>query len=338
MHQVPNPSLEHINTFGVKAHAEELITIQEPHEIHEVTAQFKKRSTPFLILGGGSNILFTKNFKGVIILNRLTGKQILKEDEKHIWINGMSGEIWHDFVMYTIDMGWQGLENLSLIPGSLGAAPVQNIGAYGVELKDVFESLKVVDIQTGKEKLFNKAECMFGYRNSYFKSIDKKNLFITEVCLRLNKNPEFNISYAPLLKLKSLQDINKLTSRLISNEVITIRKKRLPDPKILGNAGSFFKNPIIPIKQYIELKKEHPGIPGHKISSYQYKISAGWLIEHCGWKGRRFEDAGIYDHQALILVNYGNASGQDIWKLSLNIQKDINNKFGIQLEPEVRIL
>lgn len=336
MHTVSNPSLKSLNTFRIDVRADELIEIQEEQETHQVISRLRNQKKPYLILGGGSNVLFTKDFDGVIVLNRLTGRKLLKEDENHVWISGMSGESWHDFVMFTIDSGWQGLENLSLIPGSLGAAPVQNIGAYGMELKDIFDSLKAINMYSGEEKTFSKDDCKFGYRDSYFKNETGTHYFITEVNLRLNKTPDYNLSYGPLARLKENKEVD-VSPITISREVMNIRNKKLPDPDAIGNAGSFFKNPIVSDRLFEKIEREHPDISSFYTGNNSYKISAGWLVEQCGWKGYRIGDAGVYKDQSLVLVNYGNASGKEVWELAQAIQKDVFKTFGIKLEAEVRV-
>lgn len=337
MEIIVNPSLKVLNTFGVTAHARELIYIDHLKDIREIVKRIKKSDMPYLIMGSGSNILFTKDYEGIIIINRLKGKSIVQEDNRYGWASAMSGENWHEFVRYTISKNLQGLENLSLIPGTLGAAPVQNIGAYGVELKDIFEYLKAYDLLTGENLLFNASSCQFEYRNSIFKKQHNNRYLITEVCLRLNKKPSFNLSYESLQHLYE-KYASKLTPEIISDEIISIRQTKLPDPFKLANAGSFFKNPFISNKVFQNIREKYPEVPGHPINDSIWKIPAGWLIERSGWKGKRIGDAGVYPRQALVLVNYGKATGTDILHLARRIQHDVYRQFNIHLDTEVLVI
>ena len=334
---IVNPSLKELNTFGVTISARELLYIDRLNDIREIVNRIKKSGMPYLIIGGGSNILFTKDFEGIIILNRIRRKKIVQENNRYVWVSGMSGENWHEFVRYTISKNLQGLENLSLIPGTLGAAPVQNIGAYGVELKDVFEYLKAYDLLTGENLLFDAGSCQFGYRDSIFKKQHKNRYLITEVCLRLNKKPIFNLSYESLRHLYKKYASN-LTPEMISDEIISVRQARLPDPIKLANAGSFFKNPSISNKFFQNIREKYPEVPGHPINDAAWKIPAGWLIEQSGWKGKRIGDAGVYPEQALVLVNYGKATGSDILDLARRIQRDVYKQFNIHLDTEVLVI
>lgn len=331
-----NIDLSPFNTFGIHARAGYFSAIHSTAHLQMLLQDPKWHTIPKFILGGGSNILFTKDFDGLVIKNEIKGIEKVSEDADHVWLKVGAGENWHEFVLYCIANGYGGVENLSLIPGTIGAAPIQNIGAYGVELKDVFHELEAVQISDGKIKLFNHDDCQFGYRESVFKSICKNQFVITSVTLCLDKNPIFNVSYDALHKV--LKD-TQLSLKTVSDAVIQIRSSKLPDPKEIGNAGSFFKNPIIPEVQFIELKKQFPSIAHFATESSEFtKISAGWLIEQCGWKGKRIGDIGVYDKQALVIVNFGAGTGADILDLVQQIQNSVLKKFGVRLTPEVNIV
>ena len=330
-----NFSLKPYNTFGIEAAAEEFSVFTSPEELEELIIASKKHH--FMILGGGSNILLTKDYNGYILKNEISGMDIIKEDEHHVYVKAGAGENWHRFVMFCIDRDLAGVENLSLIPGNVGASPMQNIGAYGVEIKDVFHDLEAFHIKSRKVVTFTHADCAFGYRESAFKNKYKGEYVIMSVTCRLNKIPQFNISYGAVAE--ELEKMNKgISIQTISQAVINIRTSKLPDQNKIGNAGSFFKNPAIPVNQYDELKKVHPGVPAYPQEDGSVKIAAGWLIEQCGWKGYRRGDAGVHDRQALVLVNYGNATGKDIYELSEEIKKSVHRKFRIDLEREVNII
>lgn len=330
--------LRTFNTFGIPVKTEFFASIQSLIEIQTLLQNPEWNQTPKFILGGGSNILFTKDFSGLIIKNEIMGIEILKEDDELTWLKIGAGENWHDLVMFCIDNGLSGIENLSLIPGKVGAAPIQNIGAYGVELKEVFHQLEAINLKTGGVHSFNKNQCEFGYRESIFKTRLKNQYMITNIILRLNKKPQFNLSYGALQN--ALNKATCLTLKSISEAVIQIRRSKLPDPKIIGNAGSFFKNPIISSDQFTFLQNNFvDNIPHFATDSTDFvKISAGWLIEQCGWKGKRFGEVGVYDKQALVLVNYGLGTGTAVLELAQQIQESVFKRFGIQLTPEVNII
>jgi UDP-N-acetylmuramate dehydrogenase len=290
-----------------------------------------------MILGGGSNILFTKDFNGTILKNELKGIELVKEDNDHYYVKGMAGESWHNFVLYTLDKGFTGLENLSLIPGCVGAAPMQNIGAYGVEVKDTCYEVECLNNTTLQIQKFSNTECKFGYRESVFKR-ELKNIYtIISVTFRLNKKPVYHTTYGAIEQELEKMGVKDLSARAISDAVIRIRQSKLPDPAVIGNAGSFFKNPVISLQQFESLYKEFPAIPNYEAPEGK-KIAAGWLIEQCGWKGYKEGDAGVHKLQSLVLVNYDNATGNQVYNLSEKIIQSVKQKFGIELEREVNII
>jgi len=330
-----NISLKQFTTFGIETKAKHFATFKS---VEELIAILKTANTEdLLILGGGSNMLFTKDYEGLVLKNEIMGIDQISEDDQHIFVKFGAGEVWHNSVLACIDNGWAGVENLSLIPGTMGAAPLQNIGAYGVELKDVFQELEALHIQERKIHCFNNFECQFGYRESIFKKEEKGNYIITSVTLKLNKNPELNTSYGAIERELEVMGIKELSIKAISDAVIRIRESKLPNPDEIGNAGSFFKNPVISANQYEQLKIKHPNISSYPLDDGTVKIAAGWLIDQAGWKGKTYDNYGVHKNQALVLVNYGDAQGRDIFKLSENIISDIKSKFGIQLEREVNV-
>jgi len=332
-----NLQLKNYNTFGIPSIAKELILINNIDDIFLAVNQ-EIFTHKHLIIGGGSNILLDGDYDGIVIKNNLKGKQVIHEDDDFVWVKAAGGEVWHELVMYCVDRNLGGIENLSLIPGTVGAAPMQNIGAYGVELTDVFETLEAIDILTGELKLFSKADCAFGYRTSVFKTNLKGRYIITAVTLKLSKHPLIKMQYGAIKDVLAAQQIDAPTIKDISNAVIAIRSSKLPDPKILGNAGSFFKNPEISSLQYEELKLVYPEMPGFPTQNNLTKVPAGWLIEQCGWKGKRIGNSGAHKDQALVLVNYGNATGQEIIALAEAIQQSVLEKFGITILPEVNLI
>lgn len=329
-----NHPLKNLNTFGISANAENFANFNSIEELKRLLENAKQ---PLMILGGGSNILLTQNIKGSILKNEIFGIDIIEEDNKSVTVKVGGGVVWHDFVLWSIERNLGGLENLSLIPGSVGAAPMQNIGAYGSEIKSVFKQLEAVNIESKELKIFENKDCQFGYRTSIFKTQLKNKYVICSVTFRLNKYPEFNTSYGAIED--ELRDMGEITSlKSISQAVINIRSRKLPDPNIIGNSGSFFKNPTISNIEFQSLKKDFPLIVGYPNGNNETKVAAGWLIEQAGWKGFRDGDAGVHKNQALVLVNYGNAKGKDILNLAKKIQDSVEQKFGIQLIPEVNIL
>ncbi len=333
-----NFDLSNYNTMGLKAMAHFFTEIESVSELVEALRFADDKKLKFLVLGGGSNVLFVKDFDGLVILNRIKGIETISEDEDHITLEIGAGENWHKLVLGCVDKGYGGIENLSLIPGTVGAAPIQNIGAYGVELVDVFESLKAYHIEQKKLLTFTKEECGFGYRDSIFKKELKGKAIITSVTLKLSKKPELNFSYSSLKEELEKKEIQNPSIRDISKAVIEVRQSKLPDPKKIGNTGSFFKNPVISVYQYDELKSSYPELPGYPVSERQVKVPAGWLIEQAGWKGKREGDAGVHDKQALVLVNHGNATGEEIWNLANRVIESVQQQFDIRLTPEVNIL
>lgn len=332
-----NYSLKKLNTFGIEAIAKFYAVFNSVEDLKSLLNNFKFKELSKLIIGGGSNILFTKDFDGLVLHNLVGGIKIIKEDEIESFIEAGAGVCWHDLVLFAINHNLGGIENLSLIPGTVGASPMQNIGAYGVEVKDVFHSLTALNINTLEVKIFNKEDCKFGYRESVFKKELKGQYIILSVVYKLSKVPVLNISYGAIQQ--TLLEMGAEPSlRTVSEAVCKIRSSKLPNPKEIGNAGSFFKNPEIKESQYLNLKNDYQLLPSYPTNTGFVKVSAGWLIEQCGWKGKSMGEYGVHKNQALVLVNYGNAKGLDIYKLSEDIKKSILEKFCITLETEVNIL
>lgn len=334
-----NVDLKPYNSFGIAASARYFCAVSTVDDFLSLLNTPIYQSHRVLILGGGSNVLFTTDFDGLVVLNQLKGKTISSETEQWVDIKVGAGEVWHDVVMTCVEKNWGGIENLSLIPGTTGAAPMQNIGAYGVEVKEVIKNIEAIDRKTGAITTFSNADCKFGYRESVFKQSGKEKYFISSVTLTLTKkNHRINTSYGAINETLSEMKIVSPSIRDVSDAVITIRQKKLPDPHQIGNAGSFFKNPVTSAEHYHELKKYFPLIPGYFSDNQQVKVPAGWLIEQCEWKGKRFGDAGVHEHQALVLVNYGKASGKEIFSLASQIKSSVMKKFGIDLMTEVNII
>tara|TARA_R110000796_G_scaffold41772_2_gene103395 strand:+ start:59970 stop:60983 length:1014 start_codon:yes stop_codon:yes gene_type:complete len=332
-----NISLKNYNTFGIDVKAKFFCEISTIEDLYKVL-QLKEYSEKFII-SGGSNMLLTKDINALVLHINMKGIQIISESDATIIVKVMAGENWHQLVLWAIKNNFGGLENMSLIPGNTGTSPIQNIGAYGVELKDVFESCEAMNINTFKIKTFSKTDCKLGYRESYFKNEGKGKYIITSINLRLTtKNHKLNTSYGSIDKELEKNGIKNPTLKDISNTVISIRKSKLPDPKELGNSGSFFKNPIIDTIEFLDFQKKNPEAPFYKVSENEYKIPAGWLIEQCGFKGKRFADAGVHEKQALVLVNYGSASGKDILELAYKIIEAVKVRFNIAIFPEVNIV
>jgi len=330
-----NAELKGYNTFGISAIASGFATFSSVDELKDLLKQ-RTDFNDLLILGGGSNILFTKDVDALVLRNEISGITVEEETEQHVILKAGSGVVWHDFVMHTVDRNLGGIENLSLIPGSVGASPMQNIGAYGVEIKDVFVSLEALNIETGELRTFTADECKFGYRESVFKRDLKNQFVITHVSYRLSKNPILQTSYGAIKDELAAQG-NEPSVKNISEAVIAIRNSKLPNPKELGNAGSFFKNPVVPADLATRLSDEFPGMPNYPQTDGTVKLAAGWLIEQAGWKGKRIGDCGVHAKQALVLVNYGGASGNEIFNLSSAVLKAVEDKFGVKLEREVNI-
>ncbi|GGK71540.1 UDP-N-acetylenolpyruvoylglucosamine reductase [Rufibacter glacialis] len=327
------------NTFGIDAKASLLAEFSSVEELRELLQNPEVQALPTLVLGGGSNVLFTQDVEAAVLLNRIKGiTQTPEADGKHVLVTSGSGETWHDLVLYTLENDLGGIENLSLIPGTVGAAPLQNIGAYGVELKDTFQSLEALVMATGNVVTFNKEQCGFGYRESVFKKEAKGQFIVTSVTLRLTKEHQFNTSYGAIQDTLAQQQVKELSLKAISEAVCHIRRSKLPDPAKIGNAGSFFKNPEIPLALFEILKSQYPGIPGYPVTPETVKVPAGWLIEQCGWKGKVLGAHGVHKDQALVLVNYGGAAGNDVKTLAYEIITSVEEKFGIRLTPEVNII
>jgi len=339
-----NHNLSKLNTFGVTAKAKFFVEVKNEEDLKDLFNSVEFKNNEKLFLGGGSNILFTKDFDGIVILNKLKGIEILRENNEEVLLKAMGGELWNDFVNFAVINNYWGVENLSLIPGSVGATPVQNIGAYGVEVKDIIENVEAYDINTGEKSIFNNKECEFGYRDSVFKNKLKGKYFISAVIFKLSKIPNLNIEYKVLKDYLEKNKIKVKSSKEISNAVAEIRKSKLPDPRILSNAGSFFKNVYVDNKKLEKLKEKYPDISFFEEDG-RIKIPAGWLIEQCGprqggasWKGYRQGNVGVHDKQALVLVNYDGATGKEILDLANQIINSVFEKFGVKLVSEVNIV
>ena len=333
-----NIPLKKYNTFGLDYFAECMIRIKTEKEAITLFNGIVDLKKPLLILGSGSNILFTRDFKGTILYPEIKGIKIEEEvpDNRNVIVSAGAGINWDDFVSWSVNKGFGGIENLSMIPGKVGATPVQNIGAYGVEVKDRIVKVKTININDGSIRVFSNNECEFAYRSSIFKNIEKSKYLVTRVYYRLTINPSLNLSYESLK-----EEVNKLGAETLINVrqgVINIRQNKLPDPEIIGNAGSFFKNPVVESSVALNLKNEYPDIPVYKDQEGYMKLASGWLIERCGWKGERRGDAGVHNKQALVLINCGKATGMEIYNLSEEIRKSVHKKFGVDLEREVEII
>lgn len=337
-----NFSLKQYNSFGINAVARYGASFSSMDGLNELLQfgekHLQREALPLMVLGGGSNILFTRDFNGFVLKNEVPGIEKIREDNEHVYVSVGAGVNWHQLVMHCIDRDWAGLENLSLIPGNTGASPMQNIGAYGVEIKDLFYELEAFHLEEKRMARFGLEECEFGYRESVFKRRYKDQFVIMKVVFRLNKHPVFNTSYGAIEQELAAMKVKELTIRAISDAVINIRRSKLPDPAIIGNAGSFFKNPVIESYKFRQLKASHPRLAGFPQENGNIKLAAGWLIEKCGWKGYRKGDAGCHAKQALVLVNYGHASGAEIYDLSTEIIRTVNEKFDVLLEREVNVV
>lgn len=338
MKRFDNASLKNLNSFSVEARARQLIELESEDDLRELTSALKFDPANDLILGGGSNILFTRNIDGTVILNRLMGKRVLSESDDTVLLEASAGENWHKLVMWSLDQGLSGIENLSLIPGRAGAAPMQNIGAYGVELADVLDSVKVLDLGNGDSTIFSHSECRFGYRHSRFKSPAATRYLITHIRLRLQRKFLAKLEYTGIAEELHSMRISKPTARQVSEAVIRIRRRKLPDPSETGNAGSFFKNPVVSESRARQLKKEFDSLPVYQQSEQSAKLSAAWLIEHCGWKGRVMGNAAVSDRHALVLINTGQATGREILDMANAIGESVTRRFGIELQTEPRII
>ena len=330
-----NISLKPLTTFGVDVNTRELIEFENISQLSEIDfSRFPKK----LILGGGSNLLFIGDYNGTIFRNKIKGVNITEKSEKSITLKVGAGESWHEFVLFCVENKYCGIENLSLIPGTVGAAPIQNIGAYGVEVKDVISMVETYDMLERKIKIFSNEACNFGYRDSIFKSEYKNRFIITNVYFTLLLNPKISSNYGAISSILSDQKIDNPTIKDISDAVIAIRQSKLPNPKVLGNAGSFFKNPLVSMDCYITIREKYPTVPSFPINERHVKIPAGWLIETLGWKGKKEGNCGVHHLQALVLVNHGGATGKEIFDLSEKIINDVFTTFNIVLEREVNII
>jgi UDP-N-acetylmuramate dehydrogenase len=331
-----NFSLKPYNTFGIDVRAKYFSAFSDIEQLRELTIHLSPFTT--FILGGGSNILFTRDFDGYVLKNDIRGIAKINEDNEYVYVKVGAGENWHQFVLFCIQNNWQGIENLSLIPGNVGASPMQNIGAYGVEIREVFVELNAFDLKEKTSQKFSVADCQFGYRESVFKRKYKDEFAILDVTYRLNKIPKYNTSYGPVEKELERMKVKELSIAAVSQAIINIRTSKLPDPAVIGNAGSFFKNPSVSKEKFNDLQDEFQNIVGYENPDGTIKLAAGWLIEQCGWKGYRNGDAGCHEKQALVLVNYGKASGNEIYELSEEIKQSVMKKFGVELEREVNII
>ncbi len=330
-----NISLKPYNTFGIDVQSASFVEVNTVAELKQLLKDNKEK---LLILGGGSNVLLTGNFNGLAIKNNIKGIEVLENNKNEIILKVGAGENWHNFVMYCVANNYWGLENLSLIPGTVGASPMQNIGAYGVEVKDTIVYVDALEISTLSIKSFNTKDCEFDYRSSVFKTSQKGKYFITNVTFKLSKQPHIISSYGSIEEELTRMNIDSPSIRDVSNAVINIRKSKLPDPKDIGNSGSFFKNPAVSAAKKDELLKNYPAVPHYLQSNGSFKIAAGWLIEKCGWKGKRIDNYGVHDKQALVLVNFGGATGKQILDISQQIINSVKQHFGIELEREVNIV
>lgn len=327
-------SLLSYNTFGIDANATRFLEYSSVEELKTLIAQGAV-TTPFLHIGGGSNLLFTKDYEGLILHSRIEGIELIEEDSQSVSVRVGAGVVWDDFVEYCVANGWYGTENLSLIPGEVGASAVQNIGAYGVEVKDLITAVETVNIH-GEDRVYNVEECGYAYRDSIFKHPENKSVFVTYVRFRLNKEEHYTLDYGTIRQ--ELENYPELTLATIRKIIIDIRKSKLPDPKVMGNAGSFFMNPIVSKEKLEALQLEYPRIPYYELADDRVKIPAGWMIDQCGWKGKSLGPAAVHDKQALVLVNCGGAKGSDIIALSDAVRASVRQKFGIEIHPEVNFV
>ena len=329
-----NQSLKSLNTFGIEVNAKYYVTPANEDEILEILNNESMADVPRFILGGGSNVLFTKDYDGIVIHPQIKGIEKIDEDETHVWLCVGSGVVWDVFVAYCVKNNWGGIENLSFIPGNVGAAPVQNIGAYGVEAKSVIDEVYGLYLEDGEPFCLNNAECEFGYRDSVFKNELKGKAIITEVTFKLTKRPIYVTHYGNIEE-ELTRNYSKVNIQNIRKAIITIRERKLPDPAKLPNAGSFFKNPVVSLSLAEELKKEYDNMPFFPIDKANAKLAAAWLIEKCGWKGKHIGKVGVHEHQALVLVNYDGGNASELTQLATDVQQSVKEKFGVTIEPEV---
>lgn len=330
--------LQPFNTFHVAARAARLARFRSADELRALLQAPELKGLPQMVFGGGSNILLTRDWPGVILLNEITGMEVVEETDEHVVVRSGAGELWHQFVTYCVGQGWGGIENLSLIPGKVGAAPMQNIGAYGVEIKDVFDHLEALRLSDGAVVRFSAAECRFGYRESFFKREGRGQYIILNVAFKLAKHPQVHTHYGSIKHELEKRGITQPSIQDVSDAVISIRRSKLPDPLALGNAGSFFKNPVVSAELADRIKAEYPDMVSFPAGDGQVKLAAGWLIEKAGWKGFREANLGVHKDQALVLVNYGGSTGKAIYDLSTRVLESVKEKFGVELEREVNIV
>lgn len=331
-------SLKPYNSFGIEAGARYFTQTSTVAELKEALEWARKQALPTLVIGGGSNLLLTENYNGLVIKNELLGYEVLSRDDDFVFVKVCAGEVWHQFVMHCLEHAYAGVENLALIPGCVGASPMQNIGAYGVELRDVFEELTAVHRYEGYTRTFTNAECAFGYRESVFKNVYRDQFVITDVTYRLRTKPVFHIEYGAIRQELERLHVSELSIQSIAQAVINIRSSKLPDPAVIGNAGSFFKNPSVSREKYEALKAAYPEMVAYENEDGTMKLAAGWLIEQAGWKGYRKGDAGVHEKQALVLVNYGKATGHEILEICNQVIDAVMKKYGVELHPEVNII
>lgn len=325
------------NTFGMDVKASLFIEYASVEELKCVLRDYLPKERDWLHIGGGSNLLFTADFQGVVLHSGIKGYEVLEENDEEVIVRAGAGEVWDDFVAYTVARGWYGAENLSLIPGEVGASAVQNIGAYGVEAKDLIVRVETIEVATGKDRVFENEECGYAYRESVFKSLLKRQYVVTKVCYRLRKTPSYHLDYGNVRAELERQGC-ELTLEHVREGIIRIREGKLPDPKVQGNAGSFFMNPIVPREQFEALLAQYPQMPHYVVDDERVKIPAAWMIDRCGWKGKRLGRAGVHDKQALVLVNLGGATGEEVIRLSEEIRKSVLEKFGVGISPEVNFI
>jgi UDP-N-acetylmuramate dehydrogenase len=338
MELLRDADLRPLTTFGVPARAAYLGRFDDADQLRTLLSLPALHGVPHMVLGGGSNVLFTRDYEGAILLNEVPGIAVVHEDSDHVWVRAGAGVTWHELVRWTVERGWGGLENLSLIPGKVGAAPMQNIGAYGVELKDHFHELEALRTSDGEVVTFDADACAFGYRESFFKREGRGHFVILHVTFRLDRSPALHLSYGTIRQELEKRGVHAPTVADVSAAVIAIRRSKLPDPAELGNAGSFFKNPVVPVELANRIRQAHPDLVSYPASEGMVKLAAGWLIERAGWKGHRANGHGVHKDQALVLVNHGGATGQAVYDLSEQILSDIRAKFGVDLEREVNII
>lgn len=329
--------LKNLHTFALDVSCKRYLELEHYTEISSVFNEFEREREKYLILGGGSNILFSTDYSGTILKNSLRGIEVIRENEKEIIVKAASGENWDSFVETAVNNGWYGIENLSLIPGTVGAAPIQNIGAYGQEVGDVIESVEVYLIDEQTEITLKAKQCEFGYRESIFKHDLRDKAFITAVNFKLQKRYKPNLRYKDVAAVFNKRNFDDVSAQEVREAVISIRRKKLPDPQVIGNAGSFFKNPVVSAIQYKDLKRHHPDLMGYETGD-EVKLAAAWLIDKLGWKGKRKGGAGVHDKQALVLVNHGNAKPQEVLELKNEIQKSVDEYFGVELQEEVNVV